>query len=213
MSPARIFYTDDERALIALAERHPFGDLITVGSTGPLTTAVPLLIAKVQEHLVITGHLTRTNAQWRQSRTDLEALVVFRAEHGYVSPRWYRSSAQDQRHVPTWNYSRVEARGTIEFFTDDEELLALVTELTARFEPPAPQGWAPSKSPDDYIRSQLKAIVGFRVLVNEFTGIRKLSQNKPIIDREAVIRSFNELGQSVLASSMQELLVDADEPR
>ncbi|WP_298209395.1 FMN-binding negative transcriptional regulator [Ferrimicrobium sp.] len=210
MSPAKIFYTDDAPTLVAMAEQHPFGDLITVGPTGPLTTAIPLLVMHDGEKLQIKGHLTRTNPQWHQSRLDLDAVAVFRAEHGYVSPRWYRSTATNQQHVPTWNYSRVEATGSIAFFDDPQELLALVTTLTAHFEPPMPAGWSPDQSPNDFIQNQLKAIVGFTIHVRELHGIRKLSQNKPTEDRKAVIASFNQLGQTTLATRMQELLEEQD---
>ncbi|MGC9154380.1 MAG: FMN-binding negative transcriptional regulator [Ferrimicrobium sp.] len=210
MSPARIFYTDNVPTLLAMAEEYPFGDLITVGPTGPMTTALPLLVMREGEELLIKGHLTRTNPQWRQSRPEFAAMAVFRAEHGYVSPRWYQSTAANQQHVPTWNYSRVEATGSVEFFDDAQELLALVTTLTARFEPPAPTGWSPDRSPQDYIHNQLKAIVGFTITVSELRGIRKLSQNKPIEDREAVISSFSQLGQTTLATRMQELLKEQE---
>jgi transcriptional regulator len=206
MSPAKLFYTDDIPTLIAIAKENPFGDLVTVGANGPLTTAIPLLITSDGDGVMVQGHLTRTNPQWRQSRLELEALAVFRAEHSYVSPRWYRTSADDQHHVPTWNYSRVEAVGELEFFTDANDLLTLVTTLTAMFEPPAPTGWSPDQSPDDYITAQLKAIVGFNMRVKELRGIRKLSQNKPLEDRKAVIASLDQIGQTTLASTMQSLL-------
>ena len=41
MSPAKLFYTDDIPTLIAIAKENPFGDLVTVGANGPLTTAIP----------------------------------------------------------------------------------------------------------------------------------------------------------------------------
>lgn len=206
MSPAKLFYTDDIPTLIAIAKENPFGDLVTVGANGPLTTAIPLLITVDGDDVMVQGHLTRTNPQWRQSRLDLEALAVFRAEHSYVSPRWYRTSADNQHHVPTWNYSRVEAVGELEFFDDANDLLTLVTTLTAKFEPPAPTGWSPDQSPDDYISAQLKAIVGFNLRVRELRGIRKLSQNKPLEDRKAIIASLDQIGETTLASTMRSLL-------
>ncbi|WP_276944899.1 FMN-binding negative transcriptional regulator [Ferrimicrobium acidiphilum] len=206
MSPAKLFYTDDIPTLIAIAKENPFGDLVTVGANGRLTTAIPLLITVDGDDVMVQGHLTRTNPQWRQSRLDLEALAVFRAEHSYVSPRWYRTSADNQHHVPTWNYSRVEAVGELEFFDDANDLLTLVTTLTAKFEPPAPTGWSPDQSPDDYISAQLKAIVGFNLRVRELRGIRKLSQNKPLEDRKAIIASLDQIGETTLASTMRSLL-------
>jgi transcriptional regulator len=48
-------------------------------------------------------------------------------------------------------------------------------------------------APADYIRAQLKGIVGLRLPITRIEGKRKLSQNRPLADREGVVAG---LGQS-----------------
>ena len=105
--------------------------LVTVGEDGPLVSHLPLLLdPAVGRYGELTGHLARANPQWRTSDLRKPALAIFMGPDAYVSPSWYPAKQEHGRVVPTWNYSTVHARGTLEVFDDPQRLAALVTRLT-----------------------------------------------------------------------------------
>jgi transcriptional regulator len=95
--------------------------------------------------------------------------------------------------VPTWNYTAVHAYGPVEFFEDDARLHAVVTRLTNLHEDSREKPWAVTDAPDQFIKSQLKGIVGIRLPITRIEGKRKVSQNRPEADRQGVAMG---LGQS-----------------
>lgn len=204
MSPARIFYHDDLQRMLQLARARPFGELVTVGPRGPLLTAVPMLVEERNGEIVVEGHLVRSNPQARETDLARSAVAVFSGPEGYISPTWYVSTREDQAHVPTWDYCRVELEGELRFLNEREELLAIVTRLTERFEPEG--GYRPELSPPEYLERQLGAIVGFELAVRERRGIAKLSQNRPEEDRREVVRALDEEGADELARAVFEEL-------
>ena len=88
--------------------------------------------------------------------------------------------------VPTWNYVAVHAYGPIEFFDEPGRLLGVVTRLTNLHEGRRAAPWAVSDAPADYIDSQLKGIVGFRLPISRLDAKRKMSQNRNAQDRAGV---------------------------
>jgi len=69
-------------------------------------------------------------------------------------------------------------------------LLEAVTRLTNLYEHPRPQSWAVSDAPDQFIKAQLKGIVGIRMPITRLEGKRKLSQNRTAEDREGVVKGL-----------------------
>jgi transcriptional regulator len=94
--------------------------------------------------------------------------------------------------VPTWNYVAVHAYGPAEFFEDADRLLDLVTQLTDLHERPRAQPWAVADAPTDFVRAQLKGIVGLRLPITRLEGKRKMSQNRPEADRRGVAAGLTE---------------------
>ena len=88
--------------------------------------------------------------------------------------------------VPTWNYVAVRAYGQAEFFDDPDRLLDVVTRLTNLHEGPRAEPWAVSDAPADFIRAQLRGIVGLRMPITRLEGKRKMSQNRSAEDRAGV---------------------------
>ncbi len=72
--------------------------------------------------------------------------------------------------VPTWNYVAVHAHGRVTFFRDEERLLALVTRLTDVREAQRPHPWGVGDAPADWVRAQLKGIVGFELRIAKLEG-------------------------------------------
>ena len=102
------------------------------------------------------------------------------------APSWYPSKQEHGKVVPTWNYVAVHAYGPAEFFDDADRLLEIVTRLTDLHERPRAEPWAVTDAPADFIRAQLRGIVGLRLPITRLEGKRKMSQNRSAADRAGV---------------------------
>jgi transcriptional regulator len=165
--------------------------LVTMGDDGLEASHVPMLLDPEPAPFgTLHGHISKANGQWRRSRPDVPALAVFLGPDAYISPSWYETKRQTGKVVPTWNYVAIHATGSLRFFDDPEQLLALVTRLTERQEGERSEPWAVGDAPADFIRAQLKGIVGFELSIARLEGKWKMSQNRPIADRTGAIEGL-----------------------
>ncbi len=181
------FRNDDKASLHAAIAAARLANLVTSTAQGLMATPLPLLLDPEQgEHGVLIGHVARANPQW-SAAVEGEALAIFMGPDAYVTPSWYETKRDTGKVVPTWNYATVHAYGHVRFFDDPKHLLDIVTRLTSHHEYVRSAPWKVSDAPDDYIRSQLKGIVGLELTITRLEGKRKLSQNRNEADREGVI--------------------------
>lgn len=158
--------------------------LITIGADGfPASTLLPVVWTGDQ----VIAHLARANPHWQAIGADTPALLVCQGHQAYVSPSWYAAKAEHGRVVPTWNYSAVELRGTVNAFHEPERLLEAVSLLTHQHEDGRDLPWSVADAPPDYISGQLRGIVGVEMRVESATGKVKLSQNRSEADVSGVI--------------------------
>lgn len=180
------FRLDDLPGLHGTIRAAGLANLVTATAEGLVASPLPLFLDPEDGPFgTLHGHLARANPQWRTPAIG-QAMAVFMGPDAYVSPSWYPSKQEHHRVVPTWNYVTVHAYGTAEFYEDPDRLLALVTKLTEHHESPRPAPWAVSDAPSDFIRGQLKGIVGLRLPIARLEGKRKLSQNRSAEDRAGV---------------------------
>jgi transcriptional regulator len=121
-----------------------------------------------------------------------EALAIFMGPGAYITPCWYATKQETGKVVPTWNYVTVHAYGPVEFFEDADRLLDVVTRLTNLHEQTRAAPWAVSDAPADFIRAQLRGIVGVRMPITRLEAKRKMSQNRSPADRAGVIKGLAE---------------------
>ena len=172
-----------------LVRERPLGLLVTRnGDDGIDANDIPFVLDGDGDARpgVLRAHVARANPLWRTARTDVESLVVFQGPQGYVSPAWYPSKAEHGKVVPTWNYIVVQARGMLRPIDDREWVRAFVERLTTRHEGARPVPWAVSDAPAEYIETMLGAIVGIELVLTSLVGKWKMSQNRPMADREGV---------------------------
>jgi transcriptional regulator len=182
-------------ALHDFIERHPLGMLVSVVDGTPVADHVPMLLVRGSgSNGTLQGHVARPNPLWRNTANGTEVLVVFRGADAYISPSSYPSKRTDGKVVPTWNYSVVHARGTIDFVDDELWVHALVSKLTERFERDRAEPWAVSDAPADYLRAMVRGIVGFGIEITELVGKFKASQNRPAGDRAGVMDTLGAAG-------------------
>jgi transcriptional regulator len=161
-------------------------NLVTATASGLVATPLPLLLDESEgEQGVLYGHVARANSQWREPPLG-EAMAIFMGPEAYVSPAWYATKRETGKVVPTWNYVAVHAYGPVEFFEDPDRILAIVTRLTKLYEGGRAEPWAVTDAPADFIKAQLRGIVGLRLPVTRLEGKRKMSQNRNAEDRAGV---------------------------
>ncbi|MGH8124477.1 MAG: FMN-binding negative transcriptional regulator [Rhodanobacteraceae bacterium] len=183
--PSPAFREDRSDVLHAAIRDLYFGLLVTHPEAGFATSYLPWeLDAGRGLHGTLVGHLARYNPQWQVPGDGADALVVFQGPHAYVSPSWYPGKREDPRQVPTWDYLVVEARGKLVTFDDNAKLYGLLTQLTDRNEAGREHLWHVTDAPDDYVREQMRYIIGIELRIESLVGRYKLSQNRDAADQE-----------------------------
>jgi transcriptional regulator len=199
------FAQHDLAALHTLMQQHPLAALVTVGADGPTADHIPLeLDPTAGPHGTLRGHVARANPLWRHADGQ-PVLAIFQGPQAYVTPSWYASKPRHGKVVPTWNYTVVQARGTLHAVDDAPWLRDLVGLLTDTHEAPRAQPWAVQDAPDDYVQQMLRAIVGIRIPVDALVGKWKVSQNRDEADRAGVATGLAaDAGQDALAQLVAE---------
>ena len=164
--------------------------LVTATEEGLIGTPLPMLLDESEGRQgTLYAHLARANPQWKLLPTG-EAMAIFTGPEAYVTPSWYATKQETHKVVPTWNYVAVHAYGPVEFFDDGDRLLDVITRLTNLHERTRTQPWAVADAPADFIKAQLKGIVGLRMPISRLDGKRKMSQNRNAADRAGVIQGL-----------------------
>jgi transcriptional regulator len=185
------FAEDDPATIRQIVRDARLATLVTATAEGLVATPLPLMLADEGERGVLYGHVARANPQWKLPPVG-EALAMFGGPDAYITPSWYASKREHGKVVPTWNYVAVHAYGPVEFFEDPDRLYDVVTRLTNLHEGERPERWAVTDAPAEFIRSQLRGIVGLRLPIARIEGKRKLSQNRPAGDRQGVAAGLAE---------------------
>ena len=188
-----------------LIRAQPLGLLVTLNHAGPQANPVPFFLDAdpAGGAGVLRAHVARANPLWRETRTDVDALVVFQGPQAYVSPGWYPSKAEHGRVVPTWNYVMVQARGALRAIDDPAWVRAFVTRLTTRHESVQAKPWAVTDAPPDFVETMARAIVGIEITLSTLTGKWKVSQNRSGADRAGVVDGLRAAGSPDAARSVE----------
>jgi transcriptional regulator len=180
------FREDDPAEIRRIIREARLATLVTATAEGLVATPLPLILDEsAGGHGVLLGHVARANPQWTLPPIG-EAMVIFSGPDAYITPNWYAAKREHGKVVPTWNYVAVHVYGTVEFFDDEVRLREAVTRLTNLYEQSRPAPWAVNDAPEDFVRSQLKGIVGVRLPIARIEGKRKMSQNRSDADRAGV---------------------------
>jgi transcriptional regulator len=188
-----------------LIRAQPLGLLVTLNDAGLQANNVPFVLDTdpAGGPGILRAHVARANPLWRETRGDVEALVVFQGPQAYVSPGWYPSKAEHGKVVPTWNYVMVQARGPLRAIDDAAWVRAFVTRLTTRHEAVQARPWAVADAPPDFIETMTRAIVGIEITLTALTGKWKVSQNRSAADRAGVVSGLQAAGLMEAARSVE----------
>jgi len=190
------FREDELVALHGTMRDARLANLVTATAEGLIATPLPLFLAPEEgPYGTLYGHLARPNPQWRLPPAG-DAMALFMGPDAYISPSWYPSKQEHQKVVPTWNYVAVHAYGPAEFFEAPDRLMTVVSRLTSLHEQPRAEPWAVADAPADFIRAQLRGIVGLRLPIARIEGKRKMSQNRSAADRAGVAAGLGASGRA-----------------
>ena len=210
------FEVEDPAALLAELCAVVPATLVTHGPDGFRASILPMLFDRDDgPHGTLCGHLARGNPQWREIEASMaaggdgagEALAIFDGPDAYVSPAWYEEKRLTGKVVPTWNYVTVQAHGTISTIHDPDWLIPHVGRLVSRHETRRPDPWALTDAPEDYVRTQARAIVGLELCVSRVEAKAKLTQNRNEADIERTIDglSAGDPTEQAVAEAMRRL--------
>jgi transcriptional regulator len=192
--PAHFAAPDD--ALEQLLAAPGAVELVSSTAAGLTATTLPMLHDPAVGTL--SGHLARTNTQWRD--TVGPVLVIVRGPDAYVSPSWYAGKAEHGRVVPTWDYVVAHVHGELVAHEDPGWLAAHVRRLTDVHERGRPEPWAVDDAPDRFVAGQLRAIVGVEVRITRVEAKWKLSQNRSAADVDGVVAGLHADGHAATAA-------------
>ena len=175
---------------LAFAVQSGIGHLTTSLDGRIESTLIPFLIGDELASPTIYGHLSASNLQARSIEYGAEALLIVDGPSAYVSPNIYPTKAESGKVVPTLNYVSVQIRGRLAPMQSTEDFYNLLAALTSRFEAEQDKPWSINDAPSDFIHTQMKAIRGFSLQIDEIQGVAKHSQNRTESDRNSVRASF-----------------------
>jgi len=177
------FHETRLEVLHALMRDYSFGTVVSHGEGGLVASHLPILLdAERGPYGTLRGHMARANPQWHSFADGPEALVIFHGPHAYVSPSWYETEPS----VPTWNYAVVHAYGTPSLIESDEQLYRVLAALVEIHEAGQQAPWDMT-SREEFVRRQMKAIVGFEIPIARLEGKLKLSQNRSQADQDGAV--------------------------
>ncbi len=188
--------TDLER-IEGLIRAHPFGLLVTTGPDGMDASHIPFAVEREGDHLVLTGHLAKPNAQCAQFEGGT-ALAIFSGPHAYISPSWYKA----QPSVPTWDYAAVHIHGTLEPML---EHTAMLDQLAAG----DPGHFDVRDLTERYRDAMFAGIRSFRLPAARIEAQWKMSQNRSVEDRQGVIAGLRAQGMDDVARIVEATLPTA----
>ena len=198
------FNVTDPRRLEAFIRDYSFGALVTVADGAPFASHLPFIFdAQRGPKGTLIAHMARANPQWKHLEGTADVLAIFEGPHTYVSPSWYANYG-----VPTWNYAVVHVYGKPKVLDDRAAVGSIVEKLTSINEARFKEPWTVDLA-DKRPERMLELIVGFEIEVERIEGKFKMSQNRPVEDRQRVIAKLSASESDVdreVAALMREVL-------
>lgn len=173
----KYYREEDQTKIIEFMKGNGFPAVVSHDGEKLLATHIPVEVIKTEDGgrktegigVKIYGHMSRANPQWK-TFGEQEVLLIFQGAHTYISPRWY-----NHVNVPTWNYVMVHVYGKVRML-EGEDLYALLSQLVHKHEPET--GYTLESLPEDFVKKEMKGVVGFEMQVTKIDAAYKLSQNR-----------------------------------
>lgn len=176
---------ENEPEIIEFIRKNAFATLVTQVEGKPWATHLPVVLSENPKgEAILSGHIAKANPQWKELSGDADVLVIFQGPHAYISSSWY-----NHENVPTWNYLAVHIYGKIRII-EKEELMDHLKSLVDIYEEGRQNRVRVETMTPAYVESQLKALVGFEVKIEDVHASAKLSQNRDDKNYQNIIESL-----------------------
>ncbi len=150
-----------------------FGILVNQVNNRPWATHIPMELTKNTDgEDVLLTHVSRGNMQWKSIIENKEVLAIFQGPDSYISSSWY-----DYESVPTWNYIAVHIHGVMKLL-EGQALWDAMKRLVDKHEKKSKKPVSMSTMSDNYIKREIKGIIGLEIEIITIEASYKLSQNK-----------------------------------
>ena len=197
------FNAKEQSQLVDLIKSYPFVTMVSKDGAGSLSISHIPIVSEIENSEIksIKGHFSLKNPHVEHLQSDNKVTLIFNGAHSYITPNWYNSG----RDVPTWNYCVVHIHGKLEFNNSFESICKNLRDLTKAFEHGA--GVWKFELPTDLKdpKHLTAAIVAFTVIPEKIEAKFKLSQNRPLTDRNGVIEGL-ETRQDDMSREIQKLM-------
>ena len=168
------FKANENSEVLAFMKAHPFVTICGIDKNNlPVATHVPVLMVERDEKLYLQAHIMRKQDHHLAFENNANVLVIFQGANAYVSSSWYHNDDRGS----TWNYQAVHAKGQLRFLSE-QELFELLTKLTAHFEKDPDSASQVKNLPDEYMKTNMKAIVALEIEITDLQHVFKMSQNR-----------------------------------
>ena len=198
------FSVAEQADILAFMQSNSFATICGIGEDGaPVATHVPVMISLRENKLFFQSHIMRKQAHTVAFEHNDKVMAIFNGPHAYISAKHY----EPQNTASTWNYSAVHAKGIIRFL-GDTELYTMLKNLTAQFEQDPGSPSLMQHMSEDYIQSNMKAIIAFEIEVTQLQHVFKWSQNKPSHIQDNIIQTLAKgtLEEQLAAKEMKKRL-------
>jgi transcriptional regulator len=182
----KLFKVEDSAEILDFIRKHSFGTLVSVGADGlPIATHIPIELEMSPEGApILRGHVSRANPHAQLFGEGATALAIFTGAHSYISSSWY-----EQENVSTWNYSAVHVYGRIRILTE-EELYDAIEKLTVTYEAGVEKPFLVSQMSEQYVKREIRGIVGFEMQLDDVQAKAQLSQNRKNADSPHIVEQL-----------------------
>lgn len=168
------FKANNKEQVLAFMFAHPFITLCGVDKHNhPVATHIPVILEERDGKIYLLAHIMRKQDHAIAFGNNPNVLAIFTGNSAYVSASWYSRP----NIASTWNYRAVHAKGIVRFM-DDEGLYNLLIKLTNHFEGDENSLAAVKNLSAEYVKSNMKAIVGLEIEITDIQHVFKLSQNR-----------------------------------
>jgi transcriptional regulator len=192
MYKVKRYQAKDQQEILKMMQENPFAIVTGHGADGyPVATHIPVEVElKSDGKIIITGHFSRATDHAKAFENNSNALVIFTGPHAYISASWYT----DTKMASTWNYLTVHAKGQLKYL-DETGTYNIIKALTDRYEAASEKPASMEKMDEKYIRSNLKAIIGFEIEVLDMDTVFKLSQNRDDTSQQNIVKKLSQTGE------------------